>query len=381
MNNRKLTIIADEDIPFLKGVLEPYADVLYMSGNQIGKVQAEKADALLIRTRTKCNKSLLKDSSVKFIATATIGFDHIDTEYCSLRGIHWENAPGCNSSSVQQYIIAALLEFAFQNNYNLDGKTLGIIGVGNVGSKVEQAAKLLGLNVCLNDPPLARQETGNRFVSLDELLAVSDIISLHVPLSMNGVDKTYHLFNNNILHKAKKGAWIINSSRGEVVKTAALKTALKTGFLGGAILDVWENEPHIDEDLLRMLFIATPHIAGYSLDGKANGTAHVVRALARFFGLPAEDFYPEQLPEPLVPSLTINGSGKSGIQVLHEAVKHTYAIMNDVSLLRESPENFEKHRGNYPLRREFKAYNLNLSHCNSDTIDTLTKLGFRINQL
>ena len=271
-----MKIVADDKIPFLKGVLEPYAEVAYLPGNEISRKDIMDADALLIRTRTKCTESLLKDTRVRFIGTATIGFDHIDTQYCEKNKIIWTNAPGCNSASVQQYMAAAILKLASEFRFSLAGKTLGIIGVGNVGSQVEKLAKLLGMNVLLNDLPRARKEGDKNFVSLGEILYNSDIVTLHVPLNVVGEDSTYHLFDDKTFKKMKKGTWFINASRGEVTDTPSLKRALCSGKFGGAILDVWEHEPDIDIDLMSNTFLSTPHIAGYSTDGKANGTATFV---------------------------------------------------------------------------------------------------------
>jgi erythronate-4-phosphate dehydrogenase len=336
------------------------------------------ADALLIRTRTKCNQSLLEGTSVKFIATATIGYDHIDVDYCKLKEITWVNVPGCNSASVQQYITAALVTLAFNNDYNLSEKKLGIIGIGNVGSKVQKAAAALGMKVKLNDPPRARKEDTGCFVSLDEILETSDIITIHVPLNSSGQDKTLHLFDTELFGKIKNGAWLINSSRGEVVKTDALKTALSSGKLSGAVLDVWENEPDIDLELLSQAYISTPHIAGYSIDGKAKGTSQVVQALSAFFGLTLHDFYPPVLPAPSVPEIVIEGAGKSSFQIVHEAVLHTYPIMKDHILLQRSPATFEQQRGQYPVRREFPSYTIRLSNGKPKAIEMLLKLGFNV---
>lgn len=374
----RVKIIADDKIPFLKGVLEPYADIIYLPDNLIDRESVLDADALLIRTRTKCNKTLLEGTIVKFIATATIGFDHIDAEYCKSREITWVNVPGCNSYSVQQYITAALVSLAFNNDYNLSEKKLGIIGVGNVGSKVQKAAAILGMKVKLNDPPRARNEGISCFVSLDEILETSDIITIHVPLNKTGPDKTLHLFDAEKLARMKDDSWLINSSRGEVVETNALKIALSSGKLSGAVLDVWENEPGIDLELLSQAYISTPHIAGYSVDGKAKGTSQVVQSLSEFFGLPLDDFYPPVLPEPSVPEIVIEGAGKSSFQIVHEAVLHTYPIMKDHILLQRSPLTFEQQRGHYPVRREFPSYTVRLSNGKPKAVEMLLKLGFKI---
>jgi erythronate-4-phosphate dehydrogenase len=336
------------------------------------------ADALLIRTRTKCNASLLEGTAVKFIATATIGYDHIDADYCKSREITWVNVPGCNSASVQQYITASLFTIAYNNDYLLSEKKLGIIGAGNVGSKVQKTAAILGMKVKLNDPPRARTEGKSCFVSLDEILETSDIITIHVPLNKTGPDKTLHLFDDELLNKMKNGSWLINSSRGEVVETNALKTALSSGILSGAVLDVWENEPAIDLELLSQAYISTPHIAGYSIDGKAKGTSQVVQALSSFFCLPLLDFYPPILPEPSVPEIVIEGRGKSSFEIVHEAVLHTYPIMKDHILLQRSPSAFEQQRGQYPVRREFPSYTVRISNGKPKAIEMLLKLGFKV---
>jgi erythronate-4-phosphate dehydrogenase len=236
-----MKIVADDKIPFLNGALEPHAEVVYIPGKQIDRETLKDADALLIRTRTKCTETLLTGTSVRFIGTATIGFDHIDTHYCKKSRIKWTNAPGCNSSSVQQYIAAALLKISLENSFNLKDKTLGIIGVGNVGSKVEKFARTIGMNVLLNDPPRARAEGKMNFHSLRKVLDESDIVTVHVPLNVVGEDFTYHMFDKKSFKMFKKGAWFINSSRGEVTETSALKKVLNSEKLAGAILDVWEN--------------------------------------------------------------------------------------------------------------------------------------------
>ena len=373
-----IKIVADDKIPFLKGALEPYEDIEYIPGKHINKKAIAGADALLIRTRTKCTRELLAGSAVRFIATATIGFDHIDTQYCQKHNIRWTNAPGCNSTSVMQYIAAALLKTSQEFRFSLSDKTLGIIGVGNVGKKVEKLARNLGMKVMLNDPPRARIEGDKGFSDLDTVLREADIITFHVPLTIVGQDKTYHLVNEKIIKKVKKGAWLINSSRGEVAETGSLKKALDAGKLGGAILDVWEHEPDIDIHLMQKTFIATPHIAGYSTDGKANGTSIVVNKLAQFFNLPVKEWYPTNLPAPENPEIKINGKGKSQEAIVREAVEHTYNISMDDLKLRFSPSDFEKQRGEYPVRREFTAYKVNLINSNKQVVKLLSNLGYNI---
>ena len=373
-----MRIVADDKIPFLKGALEPYAEVVYIPGKQIKMEMLKDSDALLIRTRTICNENLLKGTSIRFIGTATIGFDHIDTDYCSKNKIIWTNAPGCNSSSVQQYIAAALLRISSEHHFSLKDKTLGIIGVGNVGSKVEKFARSVGMNVLLNDPPRARIEGKKNFHSLNTVLSGSDILTVHVPLNIVGEDQTWHLFNEESFKKIKRGAWFLNSSRGEVSDTYSLKNALNSGMLSGAVIDVWENEPNIDPELLQQAFIATPHIAGYSTDGKANGTSMVVNSLTKYFNLPSENWYPSDVPPPASPYISIDCNNKSEEEIIREAVIHTYNIDKDNSMLRISIQNFEKLRGDYPVRREFTSYTINLKDGTEKVLQTMKSIGFRM---
>lgn len=373
-----IKIVADDKIPFLRGVLEPYADVRYMPGGKIRNDDVRDADALIIRTRTRCNAALLNKSGVKFIATATIGYDHIDSDYCSKHGIQWTSAPGCNASSVQQYIASALLRISGESGFSLKGRTLGVIGAGNAGSLVAGFATTMGMNVLLNDPPRQRAEKSNLFTDLDDLLAESDIITLHVPLIHSGEDRTFHLFDRKMFEKVRKGAWMINASRGEVVDTESLKDALYLERLTGVVLDVWENEPEIDKHLLEMTFLATPHIAGYSTDGKVNGTTMSVRALSRFFGLPLNDWYPLVVPEPAESVINLNAKGKSDEEIIRRAVFHSYYIVEDDLRLRFNPSSFEKLRGDYPVRREFPAFRINLKGGNPELAGVLQKLGFSL---
>lgn len=374
-----MKIVCDNKIPFLKGVLEPYAEVVYLPGKETGPEVVKDADAIITRTRTKCNAGLLEGSSVKVIATATIGFDHIDTAWCESHGIVWKNAPGCNSWSVKQYMGSVLSTLARRHGFDLSGMTLGVVGVGNVGSKVAEIASLLGMKVLLNDPPRARREGSAGFVSLDEIIAGSDIITLHVPLSREGEDATWHLFDGERIARLHEGQILMNSSRGPVVDNAALKAALKKRSIRGAVLDVWEHEPDIDTELMDMLEIATPHIAGYSADGKANGTTASVRTVAGHLGLPLTDWAPSEMPVPAQPlEFTVNASGKSLQDVLSEAILHTYDVLSDDRALREHPELFEKLRGDYPVRREFTAFSVRLEDGTSEEAELLKKIGFNL---
>lgn len=373
-----MKIVADNKIPYLNGVLEPFADVVYLPGKEITHEHVKDADAILTRTRTQCDEKLLKGSNVKFIASASIGFDHIDTEYCKSENITWTNAPGCNSSSVQQYIAATLLSLAKKKGFELKDRSIGIVGVGNVGRKVLSLAEILGMRIMLNDPPREREEGHCGFISLNGIIRECDIITFHVPLNKEGEDKTVHLANEFFFSKLYKDTIVINTSRGPVVSNEVLKNKLKSGEISGAVLDVWEGEPVIDKELLSLINIATPHIAGYSADGKANGTAMSVQALCKFFDLPYSKWYPGDVPEPDDTHIRIDCKGKSEQEVLYEAITFTYNIMEDDAKLRASTDTFEKQRGDYPLRREFPVYTFELLNNNDENINIkLQKLGFK----
>ena len=374
-----MKIVCDNKIPFLKGVLEPYADVVYLPGKETTADVVQDADALITRTRTACNEALLKGSLVQVIATATIGFDHIDTAWCEAHGIIWENAPGCNSGSVQQYIASVLVTLAERYGFDLADKTLGVVGVGNVGRKVAAIARTLGMKVLLNDPPRARREGPEAFGSLDEICAQSDIITVHVPLSKEGEDATWHLFDEARLATLRPDQVLINSSRGPVVDNRALKAVLEKGGLKAAVLDVWEGEPELDPALVSLLAISTPHIAGYSADGKANGTTAAVRSVARTLGLPLTTWSAEGIPAPpQALDFTVEAAGKSLQDVLTEAVLHTYDVSEDSERLRADLSLFEKLRGDYPVRREFAAFTLRLQDGTPEMADRLTQIGFQV---
>ena len=374
-----MKIVADTNIPFLKGVLEPFAEVAYYPGHEITSESVKDADALIVRSVTKCDAGLLEGSSVKFIATATIGFDHIDAGYCAQKEIQWASSPGCNSGSVMQYVAAALSYLSEKYRFNYKDRTIGVVGVGNVGSKVARLAEVLGMHVLLNDPPRERKEGKGDFVSLEEIRSKSDIISFHVPLNKEGEDKTYHLFNENFLKAIKQDNIIINTSRGGVIETGALKKGLKEKTIKAAVVDVWENEPDIDLELLKLVDIGTPHIAGYSADGKAMGTAMSVKAISRYFNLGLENWFPGNIPAPPNEHIEINCEDLSGQEVLNRAIRATYDILRDGRVLRNAPEAFEKHRAEYPVRREFAAHKITLINDEKNTGKLLEQLGFIIN--
>ncbi len=373
-----MKIIADDKIPYLKGVLEPFSEIIYLPGSEISRKDLMDTDALITRTITHCNEDLLKDTPVQFIGSATIGYDHIDTDWCNKENIYWTNAPGCNATSVVQYIASALVNLAKKENFLLKEKTLGIIGVGHVGSKVAKLAENLGMRVLLNDPPRAEKEGNADFVSLDRIKNESDIITVHVSLNKEGKYKTRHLLNDDFFNSLNKKTYLINSSRGAVVHTKAIKQALQKGQLSGGILDVWENEPAIDKELLEQVIFGTPHIAGYSTEGKANGTSMIVRALSKHFHLGLDDWFPEKLLTHDNMLLALDCSGLSEEEIIFELINKTYDIKEDDRRLRNSIHTFEKQRADYPVRREFPAYELRLTHCPDRIKKVLHQLNFNI---
>ena len=373
-----MKIVVDKDIPFINGVLERFGNVLYLPGGAISRNDVSDADALIVRTRTKCNETLLKDTKVRFIASATIGFDHIDTEYCEAHNIHWTNAKGCNSSSVQQYIAAVLFHLSNKLEFELAGKTIGIVGVGNVGSKVASFCKTLRMGVLLNDPPRERTEESGEFVSLDRIVREADIITLHVPLIDEGEDRTFHLVDSNLLARMKSSQMLINTSRGEVIDTRALVVAQKQRKLAACVLDVWEHEPEIDLELLRLVDIATPHIAGYSADGKANGTSMSVRALSRFFNFGIDDWFPGNVPMPENTTVELDTKELRRQKIACKLVSRTYDVLADDQRLRNSPGTFEQQRATYPLRREFPIYSARLLNADHDVLSMVEAIGFNI---
>ncbi len=340
-----MKVIVDLQIPYLRGNIEQLADeIVYLPGREITAAVVANADALIVRTRTRCDAALLRGSKVQFIATATIGFDHIDQAYCREAGIVWRSAPGCNAASVEQYVVSSLYLLQRERGLSLKGATIGVVGVGNVGSRVAAAAARLGMRVLLCDPPRAKHEAG--FVTLEVVQREADIITFHTPLTHEGEDATFHLADETFFQSLSKPVVLLNTSRGEVVDNEALLRALECGSVSEAVIDVWEHEPNISLPLLEKAFIATPHIAGYSADGKANATRMALEALCDHFHI-APHFCVTPPPPP-IPIIYIRSE--------EEAQLISYDPRTDDAALRANPEQFEQLRGNYPLRRELTAY-------------------------
>lgn len=367
-----MKIMADAHIPFLKEVAEQFGEVEYLPGNQFTREAIKDKDALIVRTVTHFGEKILSGTNVKLICSATIGFDHIDTVWCDTHGIAWRTAPGCNANSVEQYLTASLLYLAGKYQFELKEKTIGIVGVGNVGSKIESACRKLGMNVLLNDPPREEREGRGLFVDIATIRQESDIITFHTPLTKSGKYKTFHLADERFFETVAKKPFIINAARGGVTDNIALKKALSQGNISGVVIDCWENEPDINKDLLQMADIATPHIAGYSADGKWTATRMSLENLNSFFNLGIEPDY-QKIPYPAKPVINLQGIAPEN-QLAH-AVWHTYNPMNETSALKTEPEKFYHFRSSYPLRREYNAYNF--VNAAPTVSEILLKMGFK----
>ncbi len=381
-----MKIVADENIPLVREAFQTLGDVVTLPGRKLTREALADADLLMVRSVTKANAALLEGTPVRFVATATIGLDHLDIPYLNERGIVFASAPGSNAESVAQYIASALATLAERGGFSLAQKTLGIIGVGNVGSRVERVAKALGLKVILNDPPLERK-TGDvrRYRPLKEIFE-ADLITTHVPLEKKGPEATWHLANRDFFGRMKPGAMYLNSSRGEVHDTAALSHALETKQLSQVVLDVWEGEPSPEAALVRRVTLGTPHIAGYGFDGKIRGTEMIYQAACRFLGV-AESWSPWPLIDPpKEAAFILDATGLSTDDLCRRFVRKIYDIQEDdkrFKVLAEKPAAeqgayFDQLRKSYPSRREFANYRVRLTGGTAAHEAALAGLGAKV---
>lgn len=355
-----MKIVADANIPFVKECFSSIGDVVVVPGREIGRDIAAGADVLVVRSITKVDEELLSGGSVKFAATATIGTEHVDRQYLADAGIGFASAPGCNANSVAEYVVAALLALGKKHRFTLDGKSIGIVGVGNVGSRVEAKTRALGMKPVLNDPPLGRRTGEKKYVPLEALMGC-DFVTMHTPLTFEGIDKTFHMADEKFFGAMKPDAFFINTARGGVADTGAIKNALASGRLVGAVLDVWENEPNIDADLILKAELSTPHIAGYSFDGKVAGLMMIYRAVCEYFDLDVQRDAGDFLPAPEVPEIKVDERAADEQTVIHDTVQQVYVINRDdfntreILLVPEATRGgfFDDLRKNYPVRREF----------------------------
>jgi erythronate-4-phosphate dehydrogenase len=360
MNSRSPNIVVNRNTPSAVETFSRIGKVIALDTADVTKEAVRDADILIVRSETRVDRNLLEGSSVRFVGTVTIGTDHVDLEYLASKGIRFASAPGSNSNAVAEYCAAALIAWAQCSGESLRGKSIGIVGVGNVGSKVARVARALAMNVKLNDPPLARKEGSSSYRPLDELMD-ADIITLHVPLTKDGPDATYHLFGDQRIKKMKRGSVLINTSRGAVVETNALRAALSAKRISAAILDVWEGEPLIDVGLLNQVILGTPHIAGYSLDGKLNALRMVYEEVCRFLKVPVERVAPSADERIDGAEITIPEHVTSEQDALQAVLRQAYDIELDDRMLRqvitlvegERRQYFMRLRTEYRIRREF----------------------------
>ncbi len=382
-----MKIIADANIPFVAECFSSIGEVKIIGGREITPGIVSDADVLLVRSITPVDSDLLADSKVRFVATATIGFDHIDIDFLRRNNIGFASAPGSNSNSAAEYVIAGLLEIGRNYDIDLQDKSIGIVGVGNVGSRVAKKCAALGMQIYLNDPPLQRQAGEAKYLSLKELFNC-DFITLHTPLTFEGVDKTYHLADEKFFKSLKERCVFVNASRGGVVDSDALKVTIRSRRLRAVVLDVWENEPNIDTELLEMVDVGTPHIAGYSLDGKITGMIMIYKAACEYFGLSPRFDIEDFLPEPAIGQLRIEPNTDNEQAALVNAVEKIYGIREDDVRLRRVCEKAVEKRGeffdglrkNYPVRREFQNTKVIVKDRSSTLAKKLKGIGFLLSQ-
>jgi erythronate-4-phosphate dehydrogenase len=378
-------IVADVNIPHVEACFSHLGDVSLFGGRDITPEVVSEADVLLVRSVTRVDAALQAHSRVQFVATATIGIEHVDVPYLESREIGFASAPGSNAMSVADWVTAALLTLGHRHSLTLKGKSIGIIGAGNVGSRVAHKCLGLGMHVVLNDPPLARKTGDSRYRPIEELYGC-DFITLHTPLNRVGPDKTYHLADAAFFEKLKTGTGFLNSSRGGVQDTVALKAAIDIGQLSVVALDVWEDEPRVDEELLRRVDVATPHIAGYSLDGKVAGLMMIYQAVCEYFDLTAKYSASDFLPEPQVKEMVLEPSDALLQDQVLQAVQAVYPIERDDRNMRklqavpnsERINFFDGLRKNYPVRREFHNTTIRVPDDTRDLARSLAGIGFRV---
>ncbi len=381
-----MKIVADENIPYVADAFGHLGDVTACPAAAITPSAVRDAHILLVRSVTRIDETLLGSASVRFVGTATIGVDHVDTDFLRDRGIAFASAPGSNANSVSEWVMAGLLAIASDRGFRLSEQSLGIVGAGNVGRRVHEKARALGMRTLLNDPPRARREGPEAFVPLDRLLAESTIVTLHVPLYRTGPDRTLGMADRTFFERLRPGAAFLNSSRGAVVNESALTAARAQGRPGAVLLDVWADEPAIAPATVACTDLATPHIAGYSFDGKVGGTRMIYEAACQCFGVSVTWDAAAALPPPDVPETTVSCAGRTADSILDEAVRAVYDIRSDDRRLRsisEMPPNeigpyFTELRRSYPRRRAFRHTRARLVDPPRGLCDQLSGLGFRV---
>ena len=385
MDPERLSILVDENVPYALESFGRFGTVRVIPGRRISAADVQHMDVLIVRSVTRVNEALLAGSSVKFVGTATIGCDHVDVDYLRSRGIGFASAPGSNATSVAEYITAALLLSAHARQRPLEGSTIAVIGVGNVGGRVVEKAHALGMRCVLNDPPRQRNSRAPAFIALDEALTQAEYVTLHVPLEHTGPDATVGMAGRAFLDKMRPGAVFLNTSRGAVVDEEALADALDSGRMSHAVLDVWQDEPDIDPQMVRRAFLATAHIAGYSFDGKVAATAMLCQALCRWLNRPSDIDLSSLLPPPPVPRIDLRARAENDEDVVRAAISAVYDIKEDDRALRgvfadtarDAGARFDLLRKTYKQRREFSHTTVVLPSGRDALSGKMANLGFR----
>lgn len=378
-----MKIIADTNIPYVKQVFSPLGDVFLQEGRAISAKLVSDADVLLVRSVTHVDEPLLNRSQVRFVGTATIGTDHVDIKYLQQQGIGFASAPGSNAISAAEYVVSALTGPAMRGCVSLPGSHIALVGCGNVGSRVLSRLEALGAICVVNDPPRQARYKDRNYVDFDEILD-ADIVTVHTPLNHAGQYPTYHLCDERFFARLKPNAIFINTARGAVVDERGLKGVLEKRKDLQLILDVWDGEPEIDVDLLRQVSIGTPHIAGYSLDGKVRGTEMIYRAACEYFGCPV-DWRLDPLPVPTADKFVQVLDCWSDEEAITRLIQNSYDCANDDKNLRkiirlegqDRGKYFDELRRDYPVRREFSYYQVGVPASRQILATCLSKLGFK----
>ncbi|WP_353231737.1 4-phosphoerythronate dehydrogenase PdxB [Pseudomonas helleri] len=356
-----MLIVADENIPLVDAFFAEFGEIRRLPGRQITRADVHDADVLLVRSVTKVDRDLLEGSAVRFVGTCTIGTDHLALDYFHQEGIQWSSAPGCNARGVVDYVLGSLLTLAEIEGADLNQRTYGVVGAGEVGGRLVNVLKGLGFNVLVCDPPRQAAEGGD-YLSLEQIIERCDVISLHTPLDKSAENATWHLLDQQRLNQLKHGTWLINASRGPVIDNNALREVLTRREDLQAVLDVWEAEPQVDVELADLCVLATPHIAGYSLDGKQRGTGQIYQAFCDFLGQEAVIKLADLLPAPWLAKVELSADSDPA-WALAAVCRGVYDPRRDdadfrrslVGTVQEQKLAFDALRKHYPVRREIEG--------------------------
>ncbi|MDR5897880.1 4-phosphoerythronate dehydrogenase PdxB [Halomonas vilamensis] len=378
-----MKLVVDANIPAADACFGGFGEVIKRPGREISAEHLRDADALITRSVTPVNASLLAESAVRFVGTCTIGIDHVDTHYLAEHDIAFASAPGCNAEAVVDYVLASLLTLAERQGWRLLDRCVGIVGVGNVGSRLQARLQTLGLDVLACDPPRAEREGESGFTSLETLIERCDVLCLHTPLVSTGPHATQHLLDAERINELAPGTVVLNAGRGDCIDGLALRSRLAGQNDLTAVLDVWENEPAIDAALHDLATLATPHIAGYSLDGKLRGSLMIHQALAAHVNETSELSLNAICPSPALASMTLQQALPSE-DALRLCARAVYDVRRDHErLTREAyalgvAKGFDACRVNYPLRREFSTLSVRLKGDAHTLAPVLSAAGFRV---